>query len=226
MSGTEPGYLRAVGGPSLTEAIRGRRIATPWRRLDRRRRSVRRRRGAKVAAHYRECLAAGASIVYEEGSAAGGQRWWQTSLTPIRDRAGTIVQLLASHRHHPIAKLASAVVVAREEAGGRVSRLLDAIERFGEAVAIFDADDRLVLCNARYREINAFSRVLVPASASRRCCAAASVARPVPDAIGAERRGWAAAWRACQGQWQLRAADDRRQLLQVGRGSARRTAAS
>ncbi len=32
-------------------------------------------------------------------------------------------------------------------------RLIDAIERISEGFALFDADDRLVLCNGTYREL-------------------------------------------------------------------------
>lgn len=51
--------------------------------------------GAEVAAHYRDCVAAAGPIVYEEK--LGGQdvdRWWQTNLTPIKDRSGRVVQIL------------------------------------------------------------------------------------------------------------------------------------
>jgi signal transduction histidine kinase len=112
--------------------------------------------GAKVVARYRECLAAGRPIVYEERLAMpGGDRWWQTSLTPIRDRAGAVIQLLGIAIDITDRKVAEAqVVVAREQAAAASHRLLGAIERFGEAIAIFDADDALVLCNASYREVN------------------------------------------------------------------------
>jgi PAS domain S-box-containing protein len=51
--------------------------------------------GAAVRAHYRDCIAADGPVVYEEMLHAGGaERWWQTSLTPIRNRGGAIVQIL------------------------------------------------------------------------------------------------------------------------------------
>jgi two-component system cell cycle sensor histidine kinase PleC len=53
--------------------------------------------------------------------------------------------------------------VAEEEAAAASSRLLGAIETLSEGVAIYDSDDRLVLCNAKYRSIGgAGSTVLVP----------------------------------------------------------------
>src|SRR5260221_6353016 len=53
--------------------------------------------------------------------------------------------------------------LAEEQAASSSSRLLSAIEGLAEGVAIFDAEDRLVLCNERYRPINApGAELLVP----------------------------------------------------------------
>ncbi len=51
--------------------------------------------GAAVRAHYRECIVADGTIVYEERLHVQGEdRWWQTNLTPLKNGAGTIVQIL------------------------------------------------------------------------------------------------------------------------------------
>jgi signal transduction histidine kinase/PAS domain-containing protein len=51
--------------------------------------------GFRVTAHYRDCVAAASPIVYEDRlSAEGDDRWWQTNLTPIKNRAGKVVQIL------------------------------------------------------------------------------------------------------------------------------------
>jgi len=51
--------------------------------------------GAAIIAHYRHCVATGAPVVYEEKlRAAPDERWWQTNLTPIKDRGGAVVQIL------------------------------------------------------------------------------------------------------------------------------------
>ncbi|HEX3498891.1 MAG TPA: PAS-domain containing protein, partial [Stellaceae bacterium] len=51
--------------------------------------------GAALIAHYRDCVAAAAPIVYEERlRLPPDERWWQTSLTPIKDKAGAVVQIL------------------------------------------------------------------------------------------------------------------------------------
>jgi PAS domain S-box-containing protein len=45
--------------------------------------------------------------------------------------------------------------LAEEQAAAASARLLSAVEGLAEGVAIFDAEDRLVLCNERYRAISA-----------------------------------------------------------------------
>src|SRR5260221_13761241 len=53
--------------------------------------------------------------------------------------------------------------LAEEQAASSSSRLLSAIEGLAEGVAIFNAEDRLVLCNERYRTINGpGAQLLVP----------------------------------------------------------------
>jgi PAS domain S-box-containing protein len=245
--------------------------------------------GARVAARYGECAAVGGPLVYEEVfHTPAGDRWWQTSLTPIKDAAGRVIQILgiaiditkrklietrlsAAERQfqtivanvpgvvyrrilHPDGRIsypyisegverllgidAAAVQAdpslmlrtihpddkvgfdrairrsaknlssfelevrniladgaerwvrsiaqtsrlddgsivwnglilditdrkqAEEEAAAASSRLLSAIESLSEGVAIFDSDDRLVLCNAKYRAIGgAASSLPVP----------------------------------------------------------------
>ncbi|MBV9522673.1 MAG: PAS domain S-box protein, partial [Alphaproteobacteria bacterium] len=52
---------------------------------------------------------------------------------------------------------------AEEQAAVASRQLFDSVEGLSEGVAIFDAQDALVLCNARYREINsAIADLLVP----------------------------------------------------------------
>jgi PAS domain S-box-containing protein len=74
-----------------------------------------------------------------------GLKWMQTSGTPVFDEGGAFVG------YQGIATDISAQVEAQREA-----RLLkDAIEEFNESFALWDADQRLVICNRRFREINA-----------------------------------------------------------------------
>jgi PAS domain S-box-containing protein len=51
--------------------------------------------GAAITAHYRDCVATGAPVVYEERlRTPPDERWWQTNLTPIKDQGGAVVQIL------------------------------------------------------------------------------------------------------------------------------------
>jgi signal transduction histidine kinase len=106
--------------------------------------------GAAVIAHYRDCIAAAAPIRYEERLRTPPQeRWWQTTLTPINDGTGMVVQILG------IATDITAQRSAEERAAAASAHLLSAIEGLAEGVAIFDAEDRLMLCNERYRALYA-----------------------------------------------------------------------
>jgi HAMP domain-containing protein len=75
----------------------------------------------------------------------------------------------------------------REIAQAR-QRLVDAIESISEGFALYDADDRLVLCNSRYREIlyPDLGEAMVPGTPfgtrSRRCCRLA----PSDERLGAD----------------------------------------
>jgi PAS domain S-box-containing protein len=51
--------------------------------------------GAALITHYRDCVTAAAPIVYEERlRRPPDERWWQTNLTPIKNAAGAVVQIL------------------------------------------------------------------------------------------------------------------------------------
>jgi PAS domain S-box-containing protein len=104
--------------------------------------------GARITAHYRDCVATGAPVVYEERlRVPPNERWWQTNLTPIKDKGGAVVQILG------IAIDITDRKRAEEQAAAASTRLLSSIEGLAEGIAIFDAEDRLVLCNERYRAI-------------------------------------------------------------------------
>ncbi len=49
------------------------------------------------AGHYQDCVDCGGRIEYEERlNLPGGVRWWQTTLTPIRDDEGQIIRILGN----------------------------------------------------------------------------------------------------------------------------------
>jgi PAS domain S-box-containing protein len=81
---------------------------------------------------------------------------------------------------------------ARIRAGDR--RLQECIESLAEGFALFDADDRLVLFNERFRELNPPVRhVIEPGVRFLDIAKAALRLRAIPEAIGQERR-WLRGW--------------------------------
>ena len=77
---------------------------------------------------------------------------------------------------------------ARAEAAS--ARLVGSVEALAEAVAIFDAEDRLVLCNARWREINALVEdLIVPGVAFETLLRAGLQLGRFPEAAG-DHEGW------------------------------------
>ncbi len=71
--------------------------------------------------------------------------------------------------------------LAEEKAAAASSRLFNAVENLSEAIAILDAEDRLILCNARYREVNSrIADVLVAGNPFRRPAAQGARAGHVP----------------------------------------------
>lgn len=68
-------------------------------------------------------------------------------------------------------------------------RLIDAVEALPDGFVIYDADDRLVVCNEKYREIYAESADLLVPGASFEDIIRSGVARgQYPDAVGCEER--------------------------------------
>jgi len=83
-----------------------------------------------------------------------GQSFWSDwSLQPIRDDAGELVFWIGIQRDvTALVSLQQQIRNARRLADTAQKRLLAAIEALPDAFVIFDSDDRLVLCNQRYRE--------------------------------------------------------------------------
>ncbi|WP_142847420.1 PAS-domain containing protein [Telmatospirillum sp. J64-1] len=72
------------------------------------------------------------------------------------------------------------------------NQFLDAIESISEGFILFDSQDRLVLCNSRYREmLTPLTDLLVPGTPFREIAAAAAQRGVVPAAIGREEE-WVA----------------------------------
>jgi len=68
-------------------------------------------------------------------------------------------------------------------------KLRDAIEALDDAFVLFDIQDRFVLCNTRYREMNAMSSdVIVPGSTFEDIIRAGVARGQYPDAVGCEEK--------------------------------------
>ncbi len=67
----------------------------------------------------------------------------------LSDNIGQMMRELAEHRDH----LEELVATRTAEAEKARARLTDALESISEGFSLYDTDDRLVLCNSKYREI-------------------------------------------------------------------------
>jgi diguanylate cyclase (GGDEF)-like protein/PAS domain S-box-containing protein len=107
----------------------------------------------EVAAAFRkdeeEVLAMGKARVIEQRVARtdGFSGWLSTLKAPLRDGSGRIIGLLTHNRDISDRKRLEAEHAVSEQ------RLADALADMADALVMFDADDRLVLCNERYREV-------------------------------------------------------------------------
>jgi signal transduction histidine kinase len=94
------------------------------------------------------------------GTPQGGQRHCALSGVPVADEAGIVRGYRGVARDHTL------LARAEERALRAQNRLVDAIEAISEGFLLLDADDRLVLCNERYRAVHpALAPVLVPGGA-------------------------------------------------------------
>lgn len=101
---------------------------------------------------------------------AGTTRWWSTNLAPQADRTGHIVRLIG---------IAIDITVLKDHERARhasESRLEHALESINEGFALWDANDRLVLCNRRYKDFYPAVAHLLQPGASRRLIADEAVA--------------------------------------------------
>jgi PAS domain S-box-containing protein len=84
-----------------------------------------------------------------------GDRWISTSGTPITDCAGNFIG------YRGVARDITNEIVLSNEADHSKTHLLNAIEIIDEGFVYYDKDDRLVLCNEKYREYYPKSRDLI-----------------------------------------------------------------
>jgi len=117
---------------------------------------------------------------------SGALRHLAVSGMPIFDSAGRFQGYRGTGRD------LTKETLAEERAAIAQSRLIDAIEAIPEAFLLLDKDDRLVLCNSRYRELHApIAAMLVPGALFADMCRACAYAGLPPDAKGREEE-WTA----------------------------------
>lgn len=103
-----------------------------------------------------------------------------------RDEIGAMTRTLGMLRNSLIERerLEEERRRAEAKAGEAQARLSEAIETISEGFALYDADDRLVLCNSRYREMYAGLDVAIaPGMAYDTVIRAAAGAGLIPDAV-------------------------------------------
>ena len=134
---------------------------------------------------------------YRTKSSSGEIGYRSVSATPVFDHQGEFL----GHRGTAsditdLVRAEQALQQAHDEMGRRVEertaelaasqlRLVDAIEAISEAFILFDADERLVLCNEKYRRLlPEIADLLVPGAALEDLLRAAAEQGQVTDAVG------------------------------------------
>jgi PAS domain S-box-containing protein len=93
---------------------------------------------------------------------AGETHWWSTNLAPQADRTGHIVRLIG------IAVDITELKIHESARWASESRLEHALDSISDGLALWDANDRLVLCNRRYKDFYPAVAHLLQPGASRR----------------------------------------------------------
>ncbi len=119
-------------------------------------------------------------------TATSGVRHLAVSGVPVFDAAGRFAGYRGTGRD------LTKETLAEERAAAAQSRLIDAIEAIPEGFMLLDKEDRLVLCNSRYRELHApIADVLVPGTPFEEICRASAYAGLPAKAKGHEEE-WVA----------------------------------
>ncbi|MCA9267796.1 MAG: PAS domain S-box protein, partial [Planctomycetales bacterium] len=94
----------------------------------------------------------------------GQYRWFRSRANAVRDDAGAPVRMAGSIRDvTDVKRMIDELKQARAESLQARDQLAEAIESISEGFALYDAADRLVMCNGRYREVYDISGdLLVP----------------------------------------------------------------
>ncbi len=119
-------------------------------------------------------------------TANGGVRHLAVSGVPVFDGVGRFQGYRGTGRD------LTKETLAEERAAIAQSRLSDAIEAIPESFMLLDSEDRLVLCNSRYRELHrAIAHVLVPGTPFGEICRASAYAQ-LPTGVKGREEEWIA----------------------------------
>ena len=131
--------------PMVTKLNRGDRVAYEAIRgeLD--------RYAAPLSSLMRFTMATGRPIVEETEMRAAFQ-WVEWTYAAVMASGGFLI-ILVVYKTQRSAALRKATENAKEDAEKATNRLSDALENISDGFVLFDADERLVLCNTRYREL-------------------------------------------------------------------------
>ena len=121
--------------------------------------------------------------------------WVNDAQQLIRDEKGQVVEVVGSWSDITERKQLGEALAAAQEANlndlrEAQSRLIDAIETISEGFSLYDAEDKLVLCNSRYRELFAsHADVIVPGTSFETILRTAVERGQIKDAEG-RRDAW------------------------------------
>ncbi len=104
----------------------------------------------------RDALNAGRAVQVEllNCNRWGVEYWLQIDIQPLQDEAGTLTGFMAVQTDITVSKAQElALEYAAAEAERARVRLTAAVDALQDGFALFDAEDRLVLCNEQYRQI-------------------------------------------------------------------------
>ena len=145
---------------------------------------------AQIRAHIRETIMAGKAIRTElcKCRKDGSAYWVESDIEPVRGSKGevrgfVVVETDITDTRANTERLRQLEARARDAR----DRLIDAVEALPDAFVLFDADDRLIMCNERYREFYAFTAPkLVPGSSFEEIERYALARGQLPQAKGRE----------------------------------------
>ncbi|BDW84882.1 PAS domain S-box protein [Roseicyclus marinus] len=144
----------------------------------------------ETVARFRAALDAGMAVQGEilNQSRTGERYWLSIDIQPVQDEDGNLDGFMAVQVDITEQKRqADALRQAAREAASARATLETAVEALRDGFVLYDSDDRLVICNTRYREIYALSAPAIVPGASFESILRYGLAQgQYPDAHGRE----------------------------------------